>query len=169
MLSRAWAPSRTSHAATAAFPSGPPATAQKTGTPVPRSGTSRSRPRQAGQTTPSSVRPAGCGTGLTCRSDTGPASPAIGRFVIEELIEVATVSHLPQPGQGAQPHKPLPHLAKGSVHGVLLGRGPKDLSGYGQCLLVDLDGCFRCGHAMHTILPVRHRSGYHGCPIWTSR
>jgi hypothetical protein len=57
-----------------------------------------------------------------CRSSRGRGSPAVGRLVAEELIEVTAVSHLAKPGQSSQPHEPLAHLTQGGVHRVLLGR-----------------------------------------------
>src|SRR6266487_2768060 len=85
------------------------------------------------------------------RSGTGLASSAVRRLVGEELVEVAAVRHLAQPGQGAQSYEPLAYLAQGGIHGVLLGPGPEDLGGYRQGLLVNLYRCLHHGHGLDLI------------------
>src|SRR6266699_3403228 len=83
-----------------------------------------------------------------CRSGTGLASSAVRRLVAEELVEIAAVRHLAQPGQGPQSYEPLAYLAQGGIHGVLLGPGPKDLGGYRQGLLVNLYRRLHHGHGL---------------------
>src|SRR5271165_1124571 len=73
-------------------------------------------------------------------------SLAVGALVAKELVEVASVCHLPEPGEGAQPYMPLTYLAKRSVNGVFLGLGPEHLGGHGKRFLVNLYGCLRYGH-----------------------
>src|ERR1017187_4950356 len=104
---------------------------------------------------PVAVHPAGSGTSLMYRSGRGPGSLTVGRLVADELIEVAAVGHLAEPGQCTQPHEPLAYLTQSGIHRVLLGLGTKDLSGKRQRVLVNF--YWRLHHDHVRVLPRRHR------------
>src|ERR1017187_7213990 len=114
---------------------------------------------------PVAVHPARSGTSLRYRSGRGPGSLTVGRLVAEELIEVAAVGHLAEPGQCTQPHEPLAYLTQSGIHRVLLGLSTKDLSGKRQRVLVNF--YWRLHHDHVLVLP-SIVIGYHGYLTSTS-